>query len=98
MGAVARSRQAYLVLKVFLITYLMPKSQPKRWGAPKGQVRVVIGSTLGREGRCRSGKYSVWMLDSWGWLTQPRLASNGHDFCSSRAMISVQRTASSVSK
>lgn len=60
MGAVARPRQAYLVLKVFLITCLMPNFQPRRWEAPKGQVRVVVGSTFGKEGKMQEDADTVW--------------------------------------
>lgn len=77
-GVVARPRQAYLVPKVFLITWLMPTTQPRRWRAPKGQARVVAGAPWGRKEEMQGWDYSVGMLDFWGWLTQPRLASIMH--------------------
>lgn len=95
----ARPRQAYLVLKVF--PHHIPDAQvsAKEVGSTKG-----TGQGRGREHlgegrtRCRNGKYGVGMLDSWGWLTQPRLASNVCDLYSSRTVISVRKTSSSVSK
>lgn len=52
VGVAARPRQAYLVSKALRIAYLMPKPQPRRWGAPKGQVRSHGREHLG-EGRTR---------------------------------------------
>lgn len=60
VGVVTRPRQAHLELKVFLITGFMTKPQTRRWGAPKGQVRVVAGSALGKGGRDAGVRGTVW--------------------------------------
>lgn len=62
----------------------------------KGGQRDKSGWWYGhlREGRTRfRGTHSVEALDIWGWLPQPRLASNVCDLYSS-----VQKTMSPMSK